>query len=51
MLIFDQSKQFFFVENEDAEIYTNEKIKQILEEELMNEEKEHKTIVLSNDLY
>ena len=51
LLIFDQSKQFFFVENEDAEIYTNEKIKQILEEELMNEEKEHKTIVLSNDLY
>ena len=51
LLIFDQSKQNFFVEGDDTKNFTNNLIKKMLEEELTSAEKEHKTFYLSNDLY
>ena len=48
LLIFDHSKQFFYVEKEE-EAYSNETIKKILEEELTNGEKDHKICYLSNN--
>jgi len=49
LLIFDQSKEEYYVEEEKN--YSSEKIKGILEEELKNKEIEHKTCYLNNDLY
>ena len=49
LLIFDQSKEDYYVEEEEN--YSSEKIKKILEEELKSKEIEHKTCYLNNDLY
>ena len=51
MLIFDQSKQNFFVEGEKAINFPNKLIKEILEGEIVSKEIEHKTFILKNDLY
>ena len=51
MLIFDQTKQHFYIEGKQGQKYTNKLIKNILEEELKNGEKEQKTFYLSNDLF
>ena len=51
LLIFDQSKQNFYVEGDDSNNFSNNAIKKILEEELTSGEKGHKTFYLSNDLY
>ena len=49
LLIFDQSKEDYYVEEEKN--YSSEKIKKILKEELISKEIEHKTCNLNNDLY
>ena len=51
MLVFDQSKQYFYIEEENKQIYTNKLIKKILEEELVHGQREQQTFYLSNDLY
>ena len=51
LLIFDHSKQHFYIEGDDTNQFSNNLIKKILEDELTSGEKEHKTFYLSNDLY
>ena len=51
LLIFDQSKQSFFIEHDEEETYSNSKIKEILENTLLNKDTEPKTYHLTNDLY
>ena len=51
MLIFDQSKQDFYIEGKQGQKYTNKLIKNLLEEELKFGEKEEKTFYLNNDLF
>ena len=51
MLIFDQSKQKFYIEGEKRSNFPNKLIKKILEEEIVSKEIEHKTFILKNDLY
>ena len=51
MILFDQSKQKFYVEGEKADNFPDKLIKQILEEELNSDDKAHKAFILDNDLY
>ncbi len=51
MLVFNQSKNYFYIEGENKEFFTNKLIKKILEEELTSKEKEHINLSLTNDLY
>ena len=51
MLIFDFSKQNFYVEGEKGKVFNNKIINNILEKELNSQEKETKTFYLNNDLY
>ena len=51
LLIFDQSKQSFFIEHDEEGTYSDAKIKEILENTLLNKDKEPKTYHLTNDLY
>ena len=51
LLIFNQSKQSFFIEHDEEGTYSDTKIKEILENTLLNKDKEPKTYHLTNDLY
>ena len=51
MLVFDPSKQQFYVNGDKAATYSNKLIKKILEEEIISGEKDHKNFLLTNDLY
>ena len=51
LLIFNQSKQSFFIEHDEEGTYSDTKIKEILENTLLNKDKEPKTYHLTNDLF
>ena len=51
LLIFDQSKQRFYIDNDEEGAYSDTKIKEILENTLLNKDIEPKTYHLINDLY
>ena len=51
MILFDQTKHYFYIEGEKAQKFQSNKIKEILKKELNSDEKEHKTFYLKNDLY
>ena len=51
LLIFDQSKQSFFIEHDEEGTYSDSKIKEILENTILNKDIEPKTYHLTNDLF